>query len=93
MRPGARLRCGLCLGLPLALPLALALLAWAPPTLCSQGDREPDYRHCVRQCERRNCTGAALRAFRSAQPLHMQLTGWSCADDCQYDCMWATVGV
>ncbi|XP_072105723.1 post-GPI attachment to proteins factor 3 [Mobula birostris] len=41
---------------------------------CSQGDREPYYRQCVRLCERRNCTGAALRAFHKAQPIHMQLT-------------------
>lgn len=91
MRPGARLRCSL--GLGLELPLLLLLLVWAPPARCSQGDREPYYRHCVRQCERRNCTGAALGNFHSAQRLHMRLTGWSCADDCQYDCMWATVGV
>ncbi|XP_062894125.1 post-GPI attachment to proteins factor 3 [Mobula hypostoma] len=60
---------------------------------CSQGDREPYYRQCVRLCERRNCTGAALRAFHRAQPIHMQLTGWTCTDDCQYDCMWDTVGL
>ncbi|NXG75843.1 PGAP3 factor, partial [Baryphthengus martii] len=57
----------------------------------SQGDREPLYRECLSRCERQNCSGAALRHFRARQPLYMGLTGWSCRDDCQYQCMWLTV--
>ncbi|XP_037742740.1 post-GPI attachment to proteins factor 3 isoform X1 [Chelonia mydas] len=72
----------------------LLLLGAAPgPVRGSQGDREPVYRDCLAQCERRNCSGAGLRHFRSRQPLYMSLTGWTCRDDCKYECMWLTVGL
>ncbi|NXM80940.1 PGAP3 factor, partial [Oenanthe oenanthe] len=57
----------------------------------SQGDREPLYRECLSRCERQNCSGAALRHFRARQPLYMGLTGWTCRDECKYECMWLTV--
>ncbi|MEJ1285375.1 post-GPI attachment to proteins 3 [Cricetulus griseus] len=43
-------------------------LAWG-----SQGDREPVYRDCVLRCEERNCSGDALKHFRSLQPIYMSL--------------------
>ncbi|XP_010584003.1 PREDICTED: post-GPI attachment to proteins factor 3 [Haliaeetus leucocephalus] len=61
------------------------------PARGSQGDREPLYRECLGRCERQNCSGAALRHFRARQPLYMGLTGWTCRDDCKYECMWLTV--
>ncbi|XP_026535504.1 post-GPI attachment to proteins factor 3 isoform X2 [Notechis scutatus] len=63
------------------------------PSQGSQGDREPVYRDCLAHCERRNCSEAGLRHFRSRQPLYMSLTGWTCRDDCKYECMWLTVGL
>lgn len=45
------------------------------PSQGSRGDREPVYRDCVANCERRNCSEAGLRHFRSRQPLYMSLTG------------------
>lgn len=45
------------------------------PSQGSRGDREPVYRDCVAHCERRNCSEAGLRHFRSRQPLYMSLTG------------------
>ncbi|XP_059127670.1 post-GPI attachment to proteins factor 3 isoform X2 [Peromyscus eremicus] len=63
-------------------------LAWG-----SQGDREPVYRDCVLRCEERNCSGDALKHFRSLQPIYMSLAGWTCRDDCKYECMWVTVGL
>ncbi|XP_060242784.1 post-GPI attachment to proteins factor 3 isoform X2 [Meriones unguiculatus] len=63
-------------------------LAWG-----SQGDREPVYRDCVLSCEERNCSGDALKHFRSRQPIYMSLAGWTCRDDCKYECMWVTVGL
>lgn len=45
-------------------------LAWG-----SQGDREPVYRDCVVRCEERNCSGDALKHFRSLQPIYMSLAG------------------
>nr|BAE42049.1 unnamed protein product [Mus musculus] len=59
----------------------------------SQGDREPVYRDCVLRCEERNCSGDALKHFRSRQPIYMSLAGWTCRDDCKYECMWFTVGL
>ncbi|KAF6299333.1 post-GPI attachment to proteins phospholipase 3 [Rhinolophus ferrumequinum] len=59
----------------------------------SQGDREPVYRDCVLRCEERNCSGGALKHFRSCQPIYMSLAGWTCRDDCKYECMWVTVGL
>ncbi|XP_071433666.1 post-GPI attachment to proteins factor 3 isoform X2 [Pithys albifrons albifrons] len=69
----------------------LVLLLVSGPARGSQGDREPQYRHCLGRCERHNCSGDALRNFRARQPLHMRVTGWTCRDDCQYECMWLTV--
>ncbi|NXN91696.1 PGAP3 factor, partial [Rhinopomastus cyanomelas] len=74
-----------------ALLLLLGAAAAPVPARGSQGDREPLYRECLGRCERRNCSGAALRHFRARQPLYMVLAGWSCRDDCQYECMWLTV--
>ncbi|KAI5765874.1 PGAP3 [Gulo gulo luscus] len=72
----------------------LVLLAGAAALASgSQGDREPVYRDCVHQCEERNCSGGALRHFRSRQPIYMSLAGWTCQDDCKYECMWVTVGL
>ncbi|XP_051496533.1 post-GPI attachment to proteins factor 3 isoform X2 [Apus apus] len=74
-----------------ALLLLLGAAAAPGPVRGSQGDREPLYRECLGRCERQNCSGAALRHFRARQPLYMGLTGWTCRDDCQYQCMWVTV--
>ncbi|KAM6295462.1 post-GPI attachment to proteins factor 3 [Aegotheles albertisi] len=74
-----------------ALLLLLGAAAAPGPAQGSQGDREPLYRECLSRCERQNCSGAALRHFRARQPLYMGLTGWTCRDDCQYECMWVTV--
>uniref|UniRef100_A0A3B4AL36 Post-GPI attachment to proteins factor 3 n=1 Tax=Periophthalmus magnuspinnatus TaxID=409849 RepID=A0A3B4AL36_9GOBI len=77
-----------------ALAAAVALLLAAVTTVeCSQGDKEPVYRDCVKQCVRINCTGVRLKGFESAQPPYMALTGWTCRDDCRYQCMWTTVGL
>ncbi|XP_011854395.1 GPI-specific phospholipase A2-like PGAP3 isoform X6 [Macaca mulatta] len=72
----------------------LVLLAGAAALASgSQGDREPVYRDCVLQCEEQNCSGGALNHFRSRQPIYMSLAGWTCRDDCKYECMWVTVGL
>uniref|UniRef100_A0A3P8T0P6 Post-GPI attachment to proteins factor 3 n=1 Tax=Amphiprion percula TaxID=161767 RepID=A0A3P8T0P6_AMPPE len=76
-----------------ALTAVVLLLMSATTVQSSQGDKEPVYRDCVKQCVRTNCTGARLRGFQSAQPQYMALTGWTCRDDCRYQCMWTTVGL
>ncbi|XP_057572060.1 post-GPI attachment to proteins factor 3 isoform X5 [Hippopotamus amphibius kiboko] len=75
------------------LQLLLLLAGAAALASGSQGDREPMYRDCVLRCEERNCSGGALRHFRSRQPIYMSLAGWTCRDDCKYECMWVTVGL
>uniref|UniRef100_G3NVY0 Post-GPI attachment to proteins factor 3 n=1 Tax=Gasterosteus aculeatus aculeatus TaxID=481459 RepID=G3NVY0_GASAC len=81
-------------GLPAVAAVLLLLLTEVPAAVrASQGDKEPVYRDCVKQCVGTNCTGARLRGFQSAQPQYMALTGWTCRDDCRYECMWTTVGL
>ncbi|XP_062993367.1 post-GPI attachment to proteins factor 3 isoform X2 [Elgaria multicarinata webbii] len=75
----------------LLLLLGAAAAVGPAPVQGSRGDREPVYRDCLAQCERRNCSGPGLRHFRSRQPLYMSLAGWTCRDDCKYECMWLTV--
>ncbi|XP_016115340.1 post-GPI attachment to proteins factor 3-like, partial [Sinocyclocheilus grahami] len=55
--------------------LAAAVFLLSAPASASQGDKEPVYRDCVKQCVRTNCTGALLRGFQSSQPPYMALTG------------------
>ncbi|KAM9837517.1 post-GPI attachment to proteins factor 3 [Aulostomus maculatus] len=76
-----------------AVATVLLLLMSVTTVRSSQGDKEPVYRECVKQCVRTNCTGVRLRGFQSAQPQYMALTGWTCRDDCRYQCMWTTVGL
>ncbi|KAM4692229.1 post-GPI attachment to proteins factor 3 [Rhinophrynus dorsalis] len=71
----------------------LFLLLLFGAAAASRGDREPVYRECVNSCEQSNCTGVRLRDFRAQQPLYMRLTGWTCLDDCRYQCMWHTVSL
>ncbi|XP_061561685.1 post-GPI attachment to proteins factor 3 isoform X2 [Phycodurus eques] len=73
--------------------VVVVLLMSATAAEGSQGDREPVYRDCVKQCVQSNCTGARLRRYQTVQSQYMALTGWTCRDDCRYECMWATVGV
>ncbi|KAK6473108.1 post-GPI attachment to proteins factor 3 isoform X1 [Huso huso] len=75
------------------LPAVLAGCLLLAPVSGSQGDKEPFYRDCVKECVQANCTGPPLGGFLSAQPRYMTLTGWTCRDDCRYLCMWITVGL
>uniref|UniRef100_A0A3B1JAF0 Post-GPI attachment to proteins factor 3 n=1 Tax=Astyanax mexicanus TaxID=7994 RepID=A0A3B1JAF0_ASTMX len=67
-----------------AVAAAALLLLLAGPVGASQGDKEPVYRDCVKQCSRTNCTGARLRGFQSTQPPYMALTG----ERMPYVCFW-----
>lgn len=60
-----------------ALLLLLLGVAGTGPTpgQGSRGDREPVYQDCLARCERRNCSEAGLRRFRTHQPLYMRFTG------------------
>ncbi|KAI8999119.1 Per1-domain-containing protein [Trametes punicea] len=60
------------------------LLTLVSSTQASSGDRAEDFRSCVSLCESRTCEGG-LPAI--SLPLAMRLTGWTCIDDCKYQCM------
>ncbi|KAI0355087.1 Per1-like protein [Trametes cingulata] len=62
------------------------LLAVASSVLASSGDRAEDFRGCVSLCESRTCEGS-LPAV--SLPLALRFTGWSCTDNCKYECMHA----
>ncbi|KAL7282935.1 hypothetical protein ACG7TL_002353 [Trametes sanguinea] len=65
----------------LLLALSLALIA---TTQASSGDRAEDFRGCVSICESRTCEGSLSKL---SLPLALRLTGWTCTDDCKYECM------
>lgn len=73
--------------------VTVAVSSFVTPLLGSPGDREPVYKDCVKRCEQRNCSGTKLQAFQTRQPIYMSVTGWTCKDDCLYNCMWYTVGL
>ncbi|PVF95373.1 Per1-like protein [Serendipita vermifera] len=55
--------------------LTLATSAWA-----SSGDRSLAFQSCLSQRSLRECTKPA------PLPLPLRLTGWTCEDDCKYQC-------
>ncbi|KAL0947663.1 hypothetical protein HGRIS_013751 [Hohenbuehelia grisea] len=56
---------------------ALACIAHA-----SSGDRSPVYIECVAKCDLEQC-----QLHRPTLPLALRLTGWTCRDNCKYNCM------
>lgn len=60
------------------LVLALHLVAIE----ASIGDRSADFRRCASLCERDKCIAKAEVANFS-----LRLFGWSCQENCRYDCM------
>ncbi|XP_017146857.1 post-GPI attachment to proteins factor 3 [Drosophila miranda] len=67
-------------------------------TLChaSNGDRTQFFHNCRQNCERTNCSADGLEIQEQAvnfykQSIFDQIFQWSCADECQYGCMWRTV--
>ncbi|KAH3715194.1 post-GPI attachment to proteins factor 3-like isoform X2 [Dreissena polymorpha] len=57
----------------------------------SPGDRSYVYQKCLNNCKQRNCSEEGLKIFSSRQPPVERLIGWSCHDDCKYECMWQAV--
>ena len=86
------------------LPL-LCCLAAVRPARASGGDRDPAYRACAAQCARTTCGGAApggnipativaespvaVPAAGHGEAALLRALGWSCAEDCRYECMHA----
>ena len=48
----------------------------------SVGDRSIDFRRCVSRCEADRCRSSA-----ELGDLSLTVLGWSCEENCRYDCM------
>ncbi|XP_017101060.1 post-GPI attachment to proteins factor 3 isoform X2 [Drosophila bipectinata] len=77
---------------------AILLLLAALVAACnaSNGDRTQFFHNCRQNCERTNCSADGLEIQEQAVKFYRQsvfdrLFQWSCADECQYGCMWRTV--
>ncbi|KAJ8892815.1 hypothetical protein PR048_005396 [Dryococelus australis] len=57
----------------------------------SAGDQSPYYQKCVSKCTESNCSTDGWNFLSGVQPFYLQVTLWSCAEECQYNCMWKTV--
>ncbi|KAF9494093.1 Per1-like protein [Pleurotus eryngii] len=62
-----------------SVPIVLALISGA---VASSGDRSQQFTRCVSKCELEIC-----QIQRPHLPLALRLTGWTCLDNCKYDCM------
>jgi hypothetical protein len=68
---------------------ALIIAALALAASASSGDRNPEFQACVSRCDFSICHPSSSQPF--SPPLSLWITGWSCMDDCKYDCMhWMT---
>ena len=50
----------------------------------SSGDRRPDFIGCVAHCTSIRCPNSSAQL---AESLPLRLTGWTCLDECRYDCI------
>ncbi|KAI0699662.1 Per1-like protein [Cytidiella melzeri] len=62
------------------------LLIFAGAVFASSGDRAREYQDCVAYCQSRVCLNESERIVL---PMASRLTGWTCLDNCCYDCMHA----
>ena len=63
------------------LPLAL-LFFCAGSTYCSVGDRSRDFKSCANRCQSLACSDGNVQLS-----LSLQFTGWTCLENCRYQCM------
>jgi len=58
----------------------------------SAGDISSEQQICSQKCDARNCTGGyKKKEFFKNQKWYEGVIGWSCLDDCKYNCMWKTI--
>jgi len=71
-----------------------ALMVNLQEVLCSWGDSSPEYRSCKQRCVVANCTTETnLYKWKERQPIPEYIIGWSCQEDCGYDCMWYSADI
>ncbi|KAH9857530.1 Per1-like protein [Lenzites betulinus] len=69
--------------LTLATSCLLLLTALTAPVIASSGDNAEEFRNCVSLCHSRTCGGLQAASL----PIALKLTGWTCVDNCKYECM------
>lgn len=66
----------------------------------SIGDRLEYYNTCLTNCKLTNCsnntdtataTATASAASVTTQPVYLRFLGWSCEEECKYQCQWGTI--
>jgi len=78
----------------LLLTLLCCCCWWWSPSQGSRGDQSPVYHDCWTSCEQTNCSTASSReAWQAGQQPAERWLGWTCSDNCGYECMWYTVDV
>ena len=55
----------------------------------SIGNENHVFLDCLRICSKKKCHFTTK--FEKNQPTYLKLFGWTCIDDCKYECMWPTV--
>ena len=58
----------------------------------SVGDHLSYFRKCLTNCLSSNCSSQhKLLQFWEQQPFYLNLTQWSCEEECKYQCQWSTI--
>lgn len=58
------------------------------------GDASSVFHACRRRCMELSCPNnrpPEQTKYEMTQPLYMRLLGWTCSEECKYECMWHTV--
>ncbi|CAG0924772.1 unnamed protein product [Notodromas monacha] len=77
-------------------PVLMMFMTFASFTIveASRGDTSGFFKNCVQRCQTFNCSNEfVLTEFYERQPIHYQILGWDCVEECKYDCMWKTSAV
>lgn len=58
----------------------------------SVGDHLSYFRKCLTNCLSSNCSSQhKLLQFWEQQPFYLNITQWSCEEECKYQCQWSTI--
>ena len=74
----------------LALLLTLAFISFTFLVVeASSGDRSQEFQLCLAHCQNTKCSNgtSSSSSIDTSLPLSLQLTRWSCLDNCKYTCM------
>ncbi|KAL8587023.1 hypothetical protein ACOMHN_023413 [Nucella lapillus] len=69
--------------------LLVILMCCVSAVYSSLGDRTYVFQKCLKNCSHTECLDE--ETFKSRQPAHLVLLGWTCYEECRHSCMWYTV--